>query len=145
VLFVFRRTLLGSSYFTLPDVQILISLLMLLVALIFAVCGRRGLGPTQLRTPAQQLLRGPSLAAAGIAGLGIALPSVDYLAALAVIMASGTAALTQVAVLPMFNVGLRAHGDSVAGLSTGADGNREVGGVAAQLDPIASPRRRCFS
>ena len=45
-----------------------------------------------------------SLSAAGIAGLGIALPSVDYLAALAVILASGAAALTQVAALLMFNV-----------------------------------------
>jgi hypothetical protein len=53
VLFVFRRTLLGCSYFTLPDVQILTGLLTLLVAVIFAVCGRRGLRPTQLRTPAQ--------------------------------------------------------------------------------------------
>jgi hypothetical protein len=130
----------------LPDVQILISLLTLLVAVIFAVCGRRGLRPTQLRTPAQQLLRGPSLAAAGIAGLGIALPSVDYLAALAVIMASGTAALTQVAVLLMFNVVAFALMEiPLLALSTGADDNREVGGVAAQLDPIASPRRRCFS
>ena len=46
----------------------------------------------------------PSLGFAGVAGLGIALPSVDYLAALAVILASGTAALTQVTVLLMFNV-----------------------------------------
>jgi len=94
----------GSSYFTLPDGQILTGLLTLLVAVIFAICGRQGLRPTQLRTLAQQLLRGPSLAAAGIAGLGIALPSVDYLAAPAAIMASGTAALTQVAVLLMCNV-----------------------------------------
>jgi hypothetical protein len=50
------------------------------------------------------LLKGDSLSVAGIAGLGIALPSVDYLAALAVILASGAAALTQVAVLVMFNV-----------------------------------------
>ena len=87
-----------------PDGQILTGLLTLLVAVIFAICGRQGLRPTQLRTLAQQLLRGPSLAAAGIAGLGIALPSVDYLAAPAAIMASGTAALTQVAVLLMCNV-----------------------------------------
>ena len=39
-----------------------------------------------------------------MAGLGIALPSVDYLAALAVILASGAAATTQVAALLMFNV-----------------------------------------
>ena len=49
-------------------------------------------------------MRGDSLSVAGIAGLSIALPSVDYLAALAVILASGAAALTQVAALLMFNV-----------------------------------------
>src|SRR5262249_19647987 len=104
VLFVFRRKLLGSSFFTLPNVQILIGLLALLVAVVVAVPGRWDLRPTRLATPAQQLLSGPSLVLAGVAGLGIALPSVDYLAALAVILASGTAALTQVAVLLMFNV-----------------------------------------
>jgi hypothetical protein len=104
VLFVFRRKLLGSSYFTLPNVQILIGLLALLVAVVVAVPGRWDSCPTRLARPAQQLLSGPSLGFAGVAGLGIALPSVDYLAALAVILASGTAALTQVAVLLMFNV-----------------------------------------
>jgi hypothetical protein len=49
-------------------------------------------------------MKGDSLSVAGIAGLSIALPSVDYLAALAVILASGAAALTQVAVLVAFNV-----------------------------------------
>ena len=39
-----------------------------------------------------------------MAGLGIALPSVDYLAALAVILASGAPAATQVGALLMFNV-----------------------------------------
>ena len=38
------------------------------------------------------------------AGMGIALPSVDYLAALAVILASGAAAMAQVGALLMFNV-----------------------------------------
>ena len=42
--------------------------------------------------------------ALGVAGLGIALPSVDYLAVLAVILASGAAAMTQVAALLLFNV-----------------------------------------
>ena len=42
--------------------------------------------------------------AGGVAGLGIALPSIDYLAALAVILASGAAALTQVGAVLMFNV-----------------------------------------
>ena len=104
VLFVFRRKLLGSNHFTLPNVQILIGLLALVVAVVVAVSGRWGLRPTALARPAQQLLSGPSLVVAGVSGLGIALPSVDYLAALAVILASGTAALTQVAVLLMFNV-----------------------------------------
>src|SRR6202012_5341324 len=106
VLFVFRRRLLGSTYFTLPKVQILIGFLTLVVAVVVAVDvpGRLGSRPASLTRPAQRLLRGHSLSVAGIAGLGIALPSAGYLAALAVILASGAAALTQVAVLLMFNV-----------------------------------------
>jgi hypothetical protein len=106
VLFVFRRRLLGSSYFTVPKVQILIGFLALVVAVVVAVDvpGRLGSRPARLARPAQRLLSGHSLSVAGIAGLSIALPSVDYLAALAVILASGAAALTQVAVLLMFNV-----------------------------------------
>ena len=67
VLFVFRRKLLGSSYFTLPNVQILIGLLALFVAVVVAVLGRWDLRPTRLARPAQQLLRGPSLVVAGVA------------------------------------------------------------------------------
>ncbi|MGH3633039.1 MAG: GAP family protein [Acidimicrobiales bacterium] len=104
VLFVFRRRLLGSTYFTLPKVQILIGILALLVAVIVAVRWRLGSRPATLAMPGRRLLSGHSLSVAGIAGLGIALPSADYLAALAVILASGAAALTQVAVLLMFNV-----------------------------------------
>ena len=96
VLFIFRRMLLGSTYFTLPRVQVLIGLLFLTVAVIVAadVPRRLGLRPDRFVTPAQRLMRGDSLSVAGIAGLSIALPSVDYLAALAVILASGAAALT---------------------------------------------------
>jgi hypothetical protein len=106
VLFVFRRGLLGSTHITLPKVQILIGFLALVVAVVVAVDvpGRLGSHPARLARPAKRLLSGHSLSVAGIAGLGIALPSVDYLAALAVILASGAAALTQVAVLLMFNV-----------------------------------------
>jgi hypothetical protein len=106
VLFVFRRRLLASTYFTLPKVQMLIGFLALMVAVVVAVGfpGRLGWRQATLATPAQRLLRGDSLSVAGIAGLGIALPSVDYLAALAVILASRAAALTQVAVLLMFNI-----------------------------------------
>ena len=58
----------------------------------------------QLATRTRQLLNGDSLWTAGVAGLGIALPSVDYLAVLALIVASGTAAAVQVGALLMFNV-----------------------------------------
>jgi Sap, sulfolipid-1-addressing protein len=106
VLFVFRRILLGTSFVTVPRVQILIGLLVLSVAAVVAVDLPRRLGPrpAKFATPARKLLKGDSLSVAGIAGLGIALPSVDYLAALAVILASGATALTQVAVLLLFNV-----------------------------------------
>jgi hypothetical protein len=107
-LFAFRRRLLlGSTYFTLPKVQILIGIVALLVAAVLAArvfTGRFGPRPEKLATLAQRLLNGRSLWIAGMAGLGIALPSVDYLAALAVILASRAAAMTQVGALLMFNV-----------------------------------------
>ena len=52
---------------------------------------------------ARRLADGHSLWVAAVAGLGIALPSIDYLAALAVIAASGTAAATQFGALLTFN------------------------------------------
>jgi Sap, sulfolipid-1-addressing protein len=110
VLFVFRRRLSGSTYFTLPKVQILLGVLALVVAAVLAAqactgssAGRGDPSSGNLATWAQRLLNGPSLWIAGIAGLGIALPSVDYMAALAVILASGAAAMTQVGALLMFN------------------------------------------
>jgi hypothetical protein len=104
VLFVFRHALTESPHFTLPNVQILIGVLALVAAAIVVIHGRRKLQPNRLTGATQRLLSGPSLLVAGVAGLGIALPSVDYLAALAVILASGAEASTQVAVLLMFNV-----------------------------------------
>jgi hypothetical protein len=106
VLFVFRRILLGTSYVTVPRAQLLIGLLILGIAGFVAVNvhGRLGSRPAKLAMPARRLMSGGSLSVAGIAGLSIALPSVDYLAALAVILASRAAVVTQVAVLLMFNV-----------------------------------------
>jgi hypothetical protein len=105
VLFVLRPRLLGSAHFTLPKVQIGIGLLALLVA---AVVGTKVLSGRFARphaaSRAGRLLNGRSLWVAGTAGLGIALPSVDYLAVLAVILASGAAPTTQVGALLMFNV-----------------------------------------
>lgn len=105
VLFVLRRRLLGSTYFTLPRVQIFIGVLALLAAAAALILKRSGAtGQGRLAARAQRLLVGRSLWVAGAAGLGIALPSVDYLAALAVILASGAAAMTQVGALLIFNV-----------------------------------------
>jgi hypothetical protein len=105
VLFLFRPRILGSAHFSLPKVQIAIGVLTLLVA---AVVGTRVLSGRFSRvhagTRTRRLLNGRSLWVAGTAGLGIALPSIDYLAVLAVILASGATATTQVGALLMFNV-----------------------------------------
>ncbi|NIH93649.1 hypothetical protein FHU31_000605 [Mycolicibacterium fluoranthenivorans] len=100
VLFVIGRRL-PEAHFTLPRVQIAIGALAVLAALAVAVT------PGTARTPPEWLTRaleGESLWVAGAVGLGIALPSVDYLAALAVIMASGAGASTQLGALIAFNV-----------------------------------------
>jgi hypothetical protein len=101
VLFLFRPVLSGSPHFTLPNVQIVIGVLALLIAaLLFG-----GIMPApKLPARAQRIVHAPSLWVAGTAGLGIALPSVDYLAVLAVIVASDAAATTQLGALLMFNV-----------------------------------------
>lgn len=106
VLFVLRRVSTGKEYFTLPRVQILIGALALAAAAVLAVKppAIRGPAPDWLSARARRLLAGPSLWVAAVAGLGIALPSVDYLAALALILASGAAAVTQVGALLMFTV-----------------------------------------
>lgn len=106
VLFVLRPALLGSRHFTLPTVQIVIGVLALLVAAILAT-GVRLPGTDEegrLATWGRRLANGSSLWVAALAGLGIALPSVDYLAALAVILASGACATTQLGALVAFNV-----------------------------------------
>jgi hypothetical protein len=107
VLFVFRRILLGSTYFTLSTVQILIGTLALsAAAVVAAIDVARPFGPREgkLAAQAQRLLKADSLWVAGAVGLGIALPSVDYLAVLAVILASGAAAIAQVGALVMFHL-----------------------------------------
>lgn len=101
VIFAFRPGLLGSGHFTLPKVQIVIGVLAVLLAALLAT----GVMPApRLLAQARGLAQGPSLWFAGMAGLGIALPSIDYLAVLAVIVASGAAPSTQVGALLVFNV-----------------------------------------
>jgi hypothetical protein len=106
VLFAVRPALLGSAHFTLPKVQIVIGVLALLVAAFLASGLQlpRSENPGRMSAWARRLANGSSPWVAAVAGLGIALPSIDYLAALAVILASGTAAMTQVAALVAFNV-----------------------------------------
>ncbi|MDT5078547.1 MAG: hypothetical protein QOJ80_3184 [Mycobacterium sp.] len=112
-LFVLRPAL-GSAHFTLPRVQIVVGVVLLVNAAVVAtgVIGKRGNDDGSqadrpsgtLATRTRQLLNGRSLWTAGAAGLGIALPSVDYLAVLALIAASGAAASAQLCALLLFNV-----------------------------------------
>ncbi|MBO0678424.1 GAP family protein [Mycolicibacterium sp. S2-37] len=109
VLFVFRPALPDSTHFTLPRVQIGIGVLALLVAAVLAVwCpARRTDRPPRdiaLLIRARRLLSGHSPWLAAVVGLGMALPSIDYLAVLAMILASGTSVATQIAAVLVFNV-----------------------------------------
>ena len=113
VLFILRPAL-GSAHFTLPRVQLVVGVVLLINAAVVAtgVIGKRANDSggftsrrfESLAERAKQLLTGRSLWTAGVAGLGIALPSVDYLAVLALIVASGAAASVQVGALVLFNV-----------------------------------------
>ncbi len=101
VLFAVESRLPKSAQFTLPKVQIVIGALALLIA------GYLVLTKGRLRTPPVWLIRlleHKSLWVAGAAGLGIALPSLDYLAALAVIAAGASTAAIRLSALLMFNV-----------------------------------------
>lgn len=107
VLFVLRTAITKSTGPTLPILQLVIGGAALLIAA-FVVSGvklRRG-APAVEKTPSKwrQRLTGESPLLAGVAGIAIALPSVDYLAVLTVILASGAAASAQIGALLMFNV-----------------------------------------
>jgi hypothetical protein len=127
VLFILRHTLLLTTNFTLPHVQIVIGLLALLVAAVLATnisarqftrgplagaavgadAGRKATPPgavEKLSTRARHLLQESSPWVAALVGLGIALPSADYMAALAVILASDAAPAAQAGALLVFNV-----------------------------------------
>jgi hypothetical protein len=112
VLFVVQRKLPNASHVSLSGLQVLLGALALFTAAVLGLqvltkgrsTRREAAGPGRLAMRARRLLNGRSLWVAGLAGLGIALPSLDYLAALAVIVASGTAAFTQVGALVVFHV-----------------------------------------
>jgi Sap, sulfolipid-1-addressing protein len=103
VLFVVRSAV-SPEQFTLPRVQVVVGLLALLIAAFLALRpARTRPDGDRLSTWSRRLADGGSLWVAAVAGLGIALPSIDYLAALAVIAASESAAATQVGALLTFN------------------------------------------
>lgn len=112
VLFLLRPAL-GSAHFPLPMVQIVVGAVVLLNAALVAagvwsrgrdVVGDAGARFGPFTTRARGVLSGGAPWTAGVAGLGIALPSVDYLAALALIVASGAATSVQFSALVLFNV-----------------------------------------
>ncbi|WP_395308891.1 GAP family protein [Mycobacterium sp. AMU20-3851] len=101
VLFLLESRLPESAHFTLPRVQVAIGVLALLAAAVLALTTAR----PRARPPwLTRLLAGQSLWVASAAGLGIALPSVDYLAALAVIGTADVSSTTRLAALLTFNV-----------------------------------------
>jgi len=100
VLFLADAHLPKPADITLPRVQIALGVLGLLAAVAVALTTGRPRTPPPWLT---RLLEGRSLWVAGIGGLGIALPSVDYLAALAIIAASGATPATQLTALLLFN------------------------------------------
>ena len=114
VLFGLRSVVADSPHVTLPRVQLVIGSMALCGAAAVGIHAvvRRNRPPTASpavtegpwRTRARRLMRGRSLWVAGMAGVGTGLPSVDYLAVLAVIIASGASAATQVTALVTFNL-----------------------------------------
>jgi hypothetical protein len=106
VLFGLRRHLEESTHFTLPKVQLVIGSLALLAAAYLTLRPEPAARDENgwMSRLANRVTNGGSLWVAGAAGLAIALPSVDFLAVLAVILASGTGAATQVGALMLFQV-----------------------------------------
>lgn len=105
------RSVADSAHFTLPKVQIGMGIVALAGAGAMVLSSRfrpdripETTEPGRVARQAKRLLETQSPWVAGVAGLGIALPSVDYLAALAVILASGRAPAQQIGALVMFNI-----------------------------------------
>lgn len=106
VLFGLRQHLVDNAHFTLPRVQLVIGSLALMIGAYLALRpgpARRD-GDGWMSRLVDRVSRGGSLWVAAAAGLAIALPSVDFLAVLAVILASGAGTATQVAALALFQV-----------------------------------------
>ncbi|MGO9158010.1 GAP family protein [Mycobacterium sp.] len=129
ILFILRTTPLAGN-FTVAQAQIVAGLLALLVAVVLAtnvltrklirrvpasaaVGGDGGVdllestppgGLKRLSARAQEFLQGDSLHVAWVSGLAVALPSANYLGAMAAILASGAGPPAQAQALLLFNV-----------------------------------------
>jgi hypothetical protein len=129
ILFILRTTPLAGN-FTVAQAQIVAGLLALLVAVVLAtnvaarklirrvpasttVGGDGGVdlleptppgGLTRLSARVREFLQGDSLHVAWVSGLSVALPSANYLGAMAAILASGAGPAAQAQALLLFNV-----------------------------------------
>ncbi|MGY4708730.1 GAP family protein [Mycolicibacterium sp. CBM1] len=108
VLFLLRRTTLASGGIGPARMQIVVgSAVVLVAALMFvgaAIKPAQTIPHGKLSARAKNLLQRDSLWVAGASGLGTALPSANYLGAMAVILSSGVEPLTQIEALVSFNL-----------------------------------------
>ncbi|MGV0742675.1 GAP family protein [Mycolicibacterium sp. XJ870] len=126
VLFLLRSTPLAAGRFTLPSVQITVGVIALLVAAALAsnismsrlrrrpavAAGPAVISPEadptrrrdHMSTRLRRLLAGDSLWVAWVSGLGTALPSANFMGAMAVILASGETPVAQAQALLLFNI-----------------------------------------
>ncbi|WP_078326761.1 GAP family protein [Mycobacteroides salmoniphilum] len=114
LLFVLRVSPMGNADVSGPYIQVGLGVLALLVAAVLAITAsirrpaaaprapRSGLAG-KLTTRVRGFLRNNSLWVAGVSGLGIALPSADFLAVIALIHASGATQPVQSMALLFFN------------------------------------------
>lgn len=112
LLFVLRVSPMGKADISGPYIQVGLGVLALSVAAVLAVTAsvRRSPAPPRTGTPGKLatrvrgFLQNNSLWVAGVSGLGIALPSADFLAVIALIHASGATQPVQSMALLFFNV-----------------------------------------
>jgi len=112
LLFVLRISPMGKADISGPYIQVGLGVLALSVAAVLAVTASVRRSPTpprtgtagKLATRVRGFLQNNSLWVAGVSGLGIALPSADFLAVIALIHASGATQPVQSMALLFFNV-----------------------------------------
>ncbi|MGH3723046.1 MAG: GAP family protein [Mycobacterium sp.] len=111
LLFVLRVSPLGNTNISGAHIQLGLGVLALVLAAVLAVTywARRSPAPPsalagKMSTRVRAFLQNNSLWVAGVSGLGIALPSADFLAVIALIHASGATQSIQTAALLFFNM-----------------------------------------